>query len=261
MLGIHQSFQNPMSFTVREAYNIGADTFQMFIRNNRNGSRRHITAGEIQSFNEALAVYGIKKYVIHAAYCMNLCTDDSYRQQKCLSILKEDLALLNMLHGEKYYVLHPGSSKDLDLTTALRNVANILHQIIPVIGDVHIAIEFMAGAGTQVLCTPEQVEYLMVLCYDVPNIGCCFDTCHVCGAGQSLVPTFNRLKQYISVVHLNGSAAIFGSHVDRHASIENSVGPDNLIEFYKTLPKDLPVILEVPGDYLLHDYFLLKERL
>lgn len=264
MLGIHQPLDTDLRMIPLYAKSIQADTFQIFLRNNRNMRRRTFYDADISMFNTSLLQQGIDTFVVHAPYAMNPCTEYSEQRERVINVLKEDLLLLQKFAGTAYYVLHPGSSKDLMPMEALQNVKTCLDAIIPFMGRTRIAIEFMAGAGTQMLCIPEQIEYLMVICSEVPNLCITFDTCHVFGAGYDLDKTFERLKQYIGVVHLNNSDCAFGTHKDRHASITaGKILTEDLLDIYaKTLVLDrnVPVILETPSATLLQDLHFIMDH-
>lgn len=125
-----------------------------------------------------------------------------------------------------------------------------------------IAVEMMAGAGTQVLSSFEQIDYFMEKTSDIPNVGLCYDTCHVFGAGMDLLETLYRYQNHIKVIHLNGSKAGAGTHLDRHASIQNSAINTALLDAVvltaiEILP-EVPIILETPGDVILSDFEHLK---
>ena len=102
MLGAHLS--NKILYTLPgTCEDYGLDTFQIFIRNNRNMSRRQYLDYEIEWFNERLLSKRIYKYVVHASYAMNPCKNlERYR-----NIVRDDFQLMSRFAGEQYYVLHP----------------------------------------------------------------------------------------------------------------------------------------------------------
>jgi deoxyribonuclease-4 len=253
-----------MELVITDTLRLGADTFQIFIRNNRNMKQRQITPYEISCFNHNLLKSDLTSFVVHAAYAMNPCTSDVYQRERLKKIISADLHLMNEMAGIKYYVLHPGSAKDLSTKEALDNLALVLHDIKQDIGSTHIALEFMSGAGTQMLSTPEQIIYIMSTCYDIPHLCICFDTCHVYAAGYNLWKTYDILKQYIGVVHLNNSYSTYGSRRDRHEALDKGKIPlDDLLELATDFNKSTyrPIILETPGATIYSDFALCKEAL
>ena len=102
MLGIQQSIQCGFINVPTDANSINADTFQIFIRNNRNCKRSIITPEMLTLFNLNLQKYAIESVVIHAPYIMNLCTSDLEKRTKYTNIIKEDLKLLKDINAKVY---------------------------------------------------------------------------------------------------------------------------------------------------------------
>lgn len=263
MLGIHQSL-NGLQMLAMDAKDIGADTFQCFLRNNRNLKMRSNLLDELPYFETALNKAGITKYVVHAPYTINPASDDFDKRVNAMSVIHEDLKLLSKLPYIKYYVLHPGSAGDLMRTDALLNLYDVLLKATTGVDmtDTYICLETMAGQGTQLLATPFEVMGIMSMFAPTSHIMVCFDTAHVFAAGYDVEDTLklmcDNMKLPIGVVHLNQSMTYFGSRVDRHASI--TAAPANIpIEVLQHVAfradyMGIPTILETPSDYLLQDY-------
>lgn len=265
MLGIQQSIQCGFINVPTDANSINADTFQIFIRNNRNCKRSIITPKMLTLFNLNLQKYAIESIVIHAPYIMNLCTSDLEKRTKYTNIIQEDLKLLKDINAKVYYVIHPGSSQELTVFEALNNVTTCLMKCLDVKGNNTILCpEIMAGAGTQMLSNMEQLSMFLFSIYKVPDIKLCFDTCHVFGAGMEIIPTFKAIEKYVGVVHLNNSEMIFASRRDRHASIcDGKINTEELVTLNNYIQKNypnMPCVLETPGVTLLSDYEFLKEK-
>lgn len=265
LLGIHQSLSNPMSNIPIVMEDIGATTFQIFLRNNRNCNRRQISPAEIMYYNAECLVRELSTYVVHAPYIMNLC--DEAQHDRAVSILQSDFDLMTHLCCTGRMVIHPGSHKGLNTRDALENVVKALRRLKTVDKKGIIAVETMAGAGTQVLSDYKQVELFLALCYEagLRNVGLCLDTCHLYGAGIDFEEFYQRYKDDISVIHLNGSECDFGSRKDRHASIRDSkISADYLVYFAKEVVKqspDIPIILETPASVQVADLLYLKKCL
>lgn len=265
MFGIHQTLDNPLGMIPIRAKDLGATTFQIFLRNNRNMRRRFISNEEIDAFNAQLLGSGLSSYVIHAPYILNPCTGDSEKRKRYVATIASDLQLLQRMAGVKYYVLHPGSSIDLPTDIAIQNLHTVLVELSDVVGSTKIAVEWMSGAGTQVMRSYEQVTYLKYLCESLSYVTFCFDTCHVFASGNDIFSTFQLLKDCVSVVHLNDSVGMFDSKLDRHANLGSGViGNDNLLLFAKQVHEhnaDIPIVLETPANGMLEDFVKLKEAL
>ena len=263
MLGIHQSLPKILASIPIEAKFLGTDTFQVFIRNNVNLKKRAISIDEINKFNVALLQCGISSFVVHASYAMNPCDPNQFN--RCFETMSADLNFLRYTAGQNYYVVHPGSSKDLHVLDAIDNLHKLLQKLVPYIGNTSIALEFMSGAGTQIFSNPMEVKAVIDTFSDIPNLKICFDTCHVFSAGYDIVECYDYLKDYIGVVHLNNSYALQGTHVDRHANIESGYIPsDKLLEVCKlslNCNPSSPIILETPNSNILSDLEFLTKNL
>lgn len=262
ILGRHIRFGS-MCELVNDCLSDGLNTFQFFNRNNRNCRQREIFNYEIEMFNTTL-LRGLDypTFTIHAAYAMNPCSYDMDKCERAKQVIADDMKFLYRLAGIKNYVLHPGSSGDHSRNIhGLDNLIQILHELAPIYHGTNVAVETMAGSGTQMMCTYDQIDYLLSSCSDISNVSLCFDTCHVFAAGMNLVEAYTRYKDRVSVIHLNGSEAGRGSFVDRHASIRRScISNSELAEFIQLIPSNVPVILETPSSVVLEDIKWLKEN-
>ena len=123
--------------------------------------------------------------------------------------------------------------------------------------EVFIALETMAGKGSEIGRTFEEIKAI----YDGVNkkerLRVCFDTCHVNDAGYDLVHdydgVFKRFDQVIgldqiAVFHINDSLNPLGAHKDRHANIgQGPIGFETLHRLVHD-PRfmEIPKILETP---------------
>ena len=266
-LGIHQSFTG-LDCLVSDAKSIDANTFQFFIRNNRNCSARVFQPWEFAYFNTSLLRSDISNYVLHASYAMNPATYKPELRERTKSIILSDMLLLSKMAGIKKYVLHPGAYTDGSPVQAMDNLISLLHEISDKQLGVQICLETMGGQGTQIMSDLQSIKYVLEGISDLDNVGLCIDTCHYFVAGiinTDLIKFIETLpKDYIGVVHLNGTNNSFGSRVDRHASLFNSKLPVNivseLISVVYSLNNEACFILETPSDCLLQDFFDLKVK-
>ena len=94
----------------------------------------------------------------------------------------------------------------------------------------------MAGQGTSVGSTFEQLAEIKSGVHSKKRIGFCIDTCHLWAAGydfstekgyHSVWKEFDDILGYehLKALHLNDSKNPLGSHVDRHQEIgEGTIG-------------------------------------
>lgn len=261
MLGIHQSLPVVASDLFRQATELGADTFQVFLRNNRNMRMRTWTPYSIEHFNRECFTSNIWSFVVHAPYAVNPGTAKEEARTKYVKMIIEDLQLLQKLAGKKYYVLHPGSANTCSYEQALCNLKSVLEAVKPFQGTTTVVVEFMAGQGTQLLRDMPQIKW----CIDnIPDVRFCCDTCHVFAAGMNPLGTLMAFKDYIDVLHINNSETIYNSRVDRHANLREGKIPINLLEeCYEFWTEEFPMkpaILETPSLSLVDDFYYLKRR-
>ena len=121
-----------------------------------------------------------------------------------------------------------------------------------------VLLETMAGSGTEVGYSFEQLYDIIDRTGNPDAFGVCFDTCHVLGAGYDIIDNpdkvlaefeqilgFSKLK----AVHLNDSKFPLGSRKDRHANLGEGELKERTIKNIITHPKlrDKPFLLETPG--------------
>ena len=199
--------------------------------------------------------FDYSKVVVHAPYIINLANDkDPDKFMFSVRFLQEELERCSLL-GIHKLVLHPGSHVGLGVDAAISNIAKGLNMILGTY-DVCILLETMAGKGTEVGCTIEEIKRIIDLVDDKEHIGVCLDTCHLNDAGYDMrdfehfLDDFDRLIgiSNIGCVHINDSKNVLGAHKDRHENIGfGTIGFDTLLSIiYNKRLIDIPKILETP---------------
>ena len=159
--------------------------------------------------------------------------------------------------GAKILVLHPGNHLGLGAEEAIKTLAENLDTILSQDGtDVKIAIETMAGKGSEIGTCFEDVRKIIDLCHYPERLGVCLDTCHVHDAGYDVSNVDDLLTEFdkiislkrLLVVHVNDSKNIRGAHKDRHENIGyGEIGFEALCKIANhPLLRDIPKILETP---------------
>ena len=122
-----------------------------------------------------------------------------------------------------------------------------------------VLLETMAGKGTEVGRTFEELRAVIENVSLSDKLGVCLDTCHVWDGGYDIV---NRLDEVLEefdrviglerlcAVHFNDSMNPCGAHKDRHAKIgEGCIGAEALRRVaLHPLLAGKPFILETPND-------------
>ena len=257
IIGSHVSYKNDTGLlgSVEEALSYGANTFMFYT-----GAPQNTRRGAI---NDELTYKGYKlmkennialeNVIVHAPYIINLCNDKNF--DFSVSFLKQEVIRCEEL-GMTKLVLHPGASVGLERSHAIANIIKGLNIILDDNHNVIICLETMAGKGTEVGKTFEELKFIIDNIKNKSKIGICLDTCHINDAGYDLnnfdkvLDEFDKVigLDYLKCIHINDSKNTIGSHKDRHENIGlGTIGFDNLINvIYNKRIENLPKILETP---------------
>ena len=259
IIGSHVGFKKDSQLlgSLKEALSYGANTFMFYTGAPQNTSRYPIMDGLTLEAMTLMKEKGFdySKVVVHAPYIINLANDkDPDKFMFSVRFLQEELERCSLL-GIHKLVLHPGSHVGLGVDAAISNIAKGLNMILGTY-DVCILLETMAGKGTEVGCTIEEIKRIIDLVDDKEHIGVCLDTCHLNDAGydmrdfDSFLDDFDHLIgiSNIGCVHINDSKNALGAHKDRHENIGfGTIGFDTLLSIiYNKRLIDIPKILETP---------------
>lgn len=259
LIGSHVGFKKDSQLlgSLKEALSYGANTFMFYTGAPQNTSRYPIQDGlTLESFSLMKdQKIDYSKVVVHAPYIINLANDkDPDKFMFSVRFLQEELERCELL-GIKQIVLHPGSHVGLGEDIAISNIAKGLNMILGT-HPVTVLLETMAGKGTEVGSSLEEVKRIIDLVDDKEHIGVCLDTCHLNDAGYDMSDFDKFLEKFdaiigldkIGCIHINDSKNVRGSHKDRHENFGfGTLGFDTLISIvYHEKLKNVPKILETP---------------
>ncbi|QAT48318.1 deoxyribonuclease IV [Caproiciproducens sp. NJN-50] len=261
-IGCHLSAAKGYASMCRDALSIGANTFQFFTRNPRGGRARALDPKDENQFLQLMRENNIGPVVAHAPYTMNVCSADEKVRAFGCSVLADDLARMERLPGNCYN-LHPGSHGGQGAEEGIRMIAGALNEILTPEMHTTVLLETMAGKGSEVGRSFEELRAILDRVECSERIGVCLDTCHIFDAGYDIVGDpdgvlgeFDRAVglSRLRAVHLNDSKNPIGSRKDRHERIgEGRIGFDALLRFARhPAVRDLPLILETPNDLSGH---------
>ena len=256
-IGCHLSTSGGYLATVHTARSIGADTFAFFTRNPRGSKAKPEDPADAAACMDALKEYGFGTLVAHGAYTMNLCTAEPEARDFACSVLCDDLRRMAALPGQ-YYNFHPGSHVGQGVETGISQIVDALKTALAPEYPVAVLLETMAGKGSELGCTFEQLRSI-IDGVGSPHVGVCLDTCHVYDAGYDIVndldgvlAEFDRIVglHRLKALHLNDSKNPFSSHKDRHERIgHGSLGVDTFKRIVNhPVLSGLPMILETPNE-------------
>ena len=256
-IGSHVGFSknNQLLGSVLEASSYGANTFMFYTGAPQNTMRNPIDNKLTSEAIEKMNKVGIdfSKVIVHAPYIINLCNDANF--DFSVSFLKGEIKRVSDL-GVKNMVLHPGSHVGLGVDKGIENIIAGLNLVLDGSLDVTILLETMAGKGSEVGSTLDEIKRIIDGVKDKNHIGVCLDTCHLNDAGFDMSDFDLYLDKFdeiigiekIGCIHINDSKNIISSHKDRHENIGfGTIGFDNLIKIiYNERLGDIPRILETP---------------
>ena len=172
-------------------------------------------------------------------------------------VLAEDLGRMEET-PHQLYNMHPGSATGQTHEEAIAKIADALNQSLLPHQTTTLLLETMAGKGSEVGGTFEELAAIIAQVDLDGHVGVCLDTCHVWDAGYDIVgdldgvlDEFDRVigLDRLRAIHLNDSQNARGSHKDRHARIgEGQIGLEALAAVTNNLRlRDLPFYLETPN--------------
>lgn len=242
----------------REAVSIGANCFQFFTRNPRGGSAKPLNMEDIKRYLEYASENGIQNILAHSSYTLNPCAKDEGLRDYACATMDDDLARLENLPGSMYN-FHPGSHVGQGSEAGIAFTADMLNRLTKKGYSTTILIETMAGKGSEIGRSFEEIRAIIDGVEDSRNIGVCMDTCHIFDGGYDIVNDldgvlneFDRIigLDRLKAMHLNDSVNGLDTHKDRHAKIgEGHIGLETFgrIINHASL-RALPFFLETPNE-------------
>ena len=257
-IGCHLSSSKGFLAMGRQAWKLGADTFQFFTRNPRGSKAKELDSADAAALMALLAERNFAPVIAHAPYTLNLCSAEEKNRTFAREIMADDLRRMEYLPGQLYN-FHPGSHVGQGTETGIAYIADALNAILTPEQSTTVLLETMSGKGSEVGGRFEELREILDRVELSGRMGVCLDTCHVSDAGYALaedldgvlmefdrVIGLNRLR----AIHLNDSLNPCGAHKDRHARIgEGCIGLEALrrVVNHPAL-KDLPFCLETPNE-------------
>ena len=242
----------------KEALGIGANTFQFFTRNPRGGKAKAIDPKDVAGFTELAKVNGFVPILGHAPYTLNPCSDNERTRAFAMEVMADDLKRMEHIPGS-YYNFHPGSHVGQGVDAGIELITAQLNALLKKEQTTLVLLETMAGKGSEVGGTFEELRRIMDKVELKEKLGVCLDTCHVYDGGYDIVRNldgvladFDRIigLHRLYAVHINDSKNPFGSHKDRHEKIgQGSLGLDTFKQVINHPGfRHLPFYLETPNE-------------
>ena len=243
--------------SAREAVSYGADTFMFYTGAPQNTRRKEISELNIAPAWEYMKAHGIDEIIVHAPYIINL---GNSVKAETFSLAVEFLAKeidRTISCGSHVLILHPGAHVGAGTDAGTAQIIKGLNEVLSSDTDCCIALETMAGKGSDIGRSFEELARIYDGVVRSDKLRVCFDTCHTSDSGydiirqfDSVIEEFDRLigKDQIAVFHINDSKNAPGARKDRHENIGfGRIGFDAL-DYIVHHPDftDVPKILETP---------------
>ncbi|WP_085523346.1 deoxyribonuclease IV [Tuberibacillus sp. Marseille-P3662] len=240
-----------------EALSYGANTFMIYTGAPQNTKRKAIDKLNIEAGKDHMETHGMEDIVVHAPYIINIAnTQKPETFQIGVEFLRKEIDRTEAL-GAKQIVLHPGSHVGAGVDAGITKIIEGLNEVLTPDDNVQIALETMAGKGSECGFEFEHLAQIMDGVTHNEHLSVCFDTCHTHDAGYDVVNDFDGVLETfdsiigldkLKVIHINDSKNPQGARKDRHANIGTGyIGFDaiNKVVHHDQL-SHLPKILETP---------------
>ena len=259
LIGSHVSMSGKkmLEGSAEEAHQFGESTFMIYTGAPQNTRRKSINDLNIEKGHKVMEQYGLSNIVVHAPYIINIGnTTKPEVYELGVNFLQNEIERTQAL-GAKDIVLHPGAHVGAGADKGINQIIKGLNEVLTHDHDVRIALETMAGKGTEIGRSFEELARIIDGVTHNDRLSICFDTCHTHDAGYNIKNDFDGvLNEFdkiigidrIKVVHVNDSKNEQGAHKDRHENIGfGYIGFDalNNVVHHEAF-KDIPKILETP---------------
>lgn len=236
------------------------ECIQIYITHSRKWDVPILSQEIIKQFKNAWKESSVKQVVAHIPFLVNLASSDKEIQKKSILRLTIEYSRACEL-GIPFLVLHPGSCGNSDKKSGMLQIIDSLNFFCQKkkYYNTRILLETMAGQGTVLGSSFEEIAFILKN-LEAPNLfGVCFDTAHVFISGydirgyegyKMIMDEFDEIigLDKIKVIHLNDSKTDLGSRNDRHECIGK--GKLGLQVFHAILRDSrfnkTPKILEIP---------------
>ena len=261
-LGAHVSAAGGVEQAPPRGREIGCDCIQLFTRNQRTWNAKAVTETEVDAFRRARRDSGITTVMSHGSYLVNPAAPEADKRDRSLANMVDELGRCHRL-GIELYNFHPGAHLDSGREAGIARIAQTLDLLCdahPEATDVTLVLENVAGQGTTLGRTFEELAAIIEQVRQPERFAVCLDTAHAFAAGyalhtesgwEAMLETFERTLglDRLAAFHVNDSKAPFDSRKDRHALLgRGEIGPDAFIRLV-TDPRtrDVPMFLETPA--------------
>ncbi|API89381.1 deoxyribonuclease IV [Marinilactibacillus sp. 15R] len=242
-----------------EAKSYDATTFMIYTGAPQNTRRKEVSEMNIEAGQKFMGENNIKSdsIVVHAPYIINLGnTIKTENFAFAVEFMKEEIRRAEAI-GATQMTMHPGAHVGAGTEAAIEQIAKGLNEILHKDQKIQIALETMAGKGTEIGRSFEEIAQIIERVDLDDKLSVTLDTCHTHDAGYNIKDDFDGVLdefdkiiglERLKVVHVNDSKNIIGAGKDRHANIGfGEIGFEALRDIvHHPKLESLPKILETP---------------
>lgn len=257
-IGCHLSSSQGYEHMAQAAASIGANTFQFFTRNPRGGRAKEIKAADIAAFEERAKEAGITHILAHAPYTLNPAAAKPETREFALMTLADDLERMEAT-PHQLYNMHPGAHVQQGVDVGIQKIADAINEVLKPEHTTTLLLETMAGKGTEVGGTFEELAEIIRRVELSDKVGVCLDTCHVWDGGYDIAGDLDGVLEdfdktigldRLHAIHINDSKNPLGAHKDRHEVIGGGYIGLHALAAVTAHPalRELPFYLETPHE-------------
>ncbi|NRG46781.1 deoxyribonuclease IV [Bacillus sp. CRN 9] len=258
-LGSHVSMSGKKMLLAasEEAASYGANTFMIYTGAPQNTRRKKIEDLNIEAGLKHMQENGMADIVVHAPYIINIGnTTNPATFELGVNFLRSEIDRTEAI-GAKQIVLHPGAHVGAGAEAGIAKIIEGLNEVLNGEENVQIALETMAGKGSECGRTFEELAMIIDGVTHNEHLSICFDTCHTHDAGYNIVEDFDGVLDSfdkiigldrLKVLHINDSKNERGMKKDRHENIGHGHIGFKALNYIVHHPQlqDIPKILETP---------------
>ena len=258
-LGSHVSMSGKSMLlgSAKEAESYGANTFMFYTGAPQNTKRKEISELNIDAAWNYMNEKNISDIVVHAPYIINLGNTVKPETYKlAVEFLAKEIDRAAACKSQTL-ILHPGAHVGAGVETGLQQVIKGLNEVLTKDTPLHIALETMAGKGSELGRSFEELAAIYDGVVYSDKLRVCFDTCHTHDAGYDIINNFDNVidtfdhilgKDQIAAFHINDSKNPCGAHKDRHENLGKGYIGFDALSYIVHHPDfaDVPKILETP---------------
>lgn len=259
LIGSHVSMSGKKMLlgSSEEAASYGASTFMIYTGAPQNTRRKPIEDLNIEAGLAHMKEHGLSNIVVHAPYIINIANTTKPEVFALgVEFLQKEIERTAAI-GATQIVLHPGAHVGAGADVGIAKIIEGLNEVLSTDYPVQIALETMAGKGSECGRTFEELAKIIDGVTNNERLSICYDTCHTHDAGYDIINDFDGVLEHfdkvigierIKVLHINDSKNVCGAAKDRHENIGfGHIGFDalNRIVHHEAFT-EIPKILETP---------------